>query len=137
MRTAYVAGRFFNSPVKSIPPKQAAYLLDIFHSIEVIQSSVAGQACEEFLKDGKIQDAVLRRILVAGEAAARLSLETCAKFPPSRFTRFRACVTGSCTITAMWTFRSFGRPSRTTCLRSSKSWSRSLPNAGTPERTTT
>ncbi len=33
------------------------------------------------IKDAKTQDAVLRRFLVAGEAAARLSPETCAKFP--------------------------------------------------------
>jgi uncharacterized protein with HEPN domain len=71
--------------VKSIPPKQAAYLLDILRSIEVIQSYVAGQTSEQFLKDGKTQDAVLRRILVAGEAAARLSPETCAEFPSIPF----------------------------------------------------
>jgi len=67
--------------VQSIPPKQAAYLLDIFHSIELIQSYVAGQTNEQLLKDGKKQDPVLRRILVAGEAAARLTPETCAEFP--------------------------------------------------------
>lgn len=81
MRTRSAAGRSFNPPVKSIPPKQAAYLLDIFRSVEVIRGYVAGQTSEQFLKDGKTQDAVLRRILVAGEAAARLTPETCAEFP--------------------------------------------------------
>ncbi len=85
MRTPFAGGRFFNPPVKSIPPKQAAYLLDIYRSIQVIQSYVAGQTSEEFLKDGKTQDAVLRRILVAGEAAARLTPETCALFPDVPF----------------------------------------------------
>jgi uncharacterized protein with HEPN domain len=41
----------------------------------------AGQTHEQFLKDIKTQDAVLRRFLVAGEAAARLAPETCAEFP--------------------------------------------------------
>ena len=67
--------------MKSIPPRQAAYLLDIFRSVKTIQSYVAGQTHEEFLADTKTQDAVLRRFLVAGEAAARLTPETCAEFP--------------------------------------------------------
>jgi uncharacterized protein with HEPN domain len=68
-----------------MPPKQVAYLLDIFRSIEAIQSYVAGQTHEDFLKDAKTQDAVLRRFLVAGEAAARLTPETCAEFPAIPF----------------------------------------------------
>jgi uncharacterized protein with HEPN domain len=67
--------------VKSIPLRQAAYLLDIFRSVGAIQSYAAGQTYEEFLKDTKTQDAVLRRFLVAGEAAARPSPETCSEFP--------------------------------------------------------
>ena len=62
-------------------PRQVAYLLDIFRSVEAIQSYVAGQTQEDFLKDAKTQDAVLRRFLVAGEAAARLTPET-PSFPP-------------------------------------------------------
>ena len=68
-----------------MPPRQVAYLLDIFRSIEAIQSYVAGQTHEDFLKDTKTQDAVLRRILVAGEAAARLTPETCAELPAIPF----------------------------------------------------
>jgi uncharacterized protein with HEPN domain len=64
-----------------MPPRQAAYLLDIFQSVEAIQSYVAGQTHERFLQDGKTQDAVLLRFLVAGEAAARLTPETCAELP--------------------------------------------------------
>jgi len=66
--------------VKSIPLRQAAYLLDIFRSGKAIQSYVAGQTHEQFLDDAETQDAVLRRFLVAGEAAARLTPETCAEF---------------------------------------------------------
>ena len=63
-----------------MPPRQAAYLLDIFKSVQAIQNYVAGQSREQFLNDAKTQDAVLRRFLVAGEAAARLDLATCAEF---------------------------------------------------------
>jgi uncharacterized protein with HEPN domain len=36
-----------------MPPRQAAYLLDIFQSVEAIQSYVAGQTHGRFLQDGK------------------------------------------------------------------------------------
>ena len=65
----------------SIPPRQVAYLLDILKSVQAIQSYIAGHSQEAFLKDAKTQDAVLRRFLVAGEAAAHLTPETCAEFP--------------------------------------------------------
>lgn len=67
--------------MKSFPSRQAAYLLDILRSVKTIQSYVAGLTLEQFLNDIKTQDAVLRRFLVAGEAAARLTPETCAEFP--------------------------------------------------------
>ncbi len=69
----------------SIPRRQVAYLLDIFKSVQAIQFYVAGQTAEEFLKDPKTQDAVLRRFLVAGEAATRLTPETRAEFPQIPF----------------------------------------------------
>jgi uncharacterized protein with HEPN domain len=73
-----------------MPPRQVAYLLDIFHAVETIQSYVSGQTHEEFLRDMKTQDAVLRRLLVAGEAAARLAPETCAIFPGIPFSKIVA-----------------------------------------------
>jgi hypothetical protein len=66
---------------KFMPPRQAAYLLDILRSLEVIQDYLAGQTREQFLGNVKTQDAVLRRRLVIGEAAARLTPESCAEFP--------------------------------------------------------
>jgi len=60
--------------------RQAAYLLDILHSTEAIQSYIEGYSREDFLRDPKTQDAVLRRLLVIGEAAARLTAETVARF---------------------------------------------------------
>ena len=69
----------------SLPPRQLACLVDIFNSAQAIQSYVAGQTREEFMKDSKTQDAVLRRFLVAGEAAARLTVETCNQLPSIPF----------------------------------------------------
>jgi len=53
----------------------------------MIQSYVAGQTHGQFLEDTRTQDAVLRRFLIAGEAAARLTPETCAEFPAIPFHR--------------------------------------------------
>jgi uncharacterized protein with HEPN domain len=68
-----------------MPPRQVAYLLDIFQPVEVIRNYLAGLTHEQFLKDIKTQDAVLRRFLVAGEAAAHLAPEICAEFPSIPF----------------------------------------------------
>jgi len=53
--------------------------------VQAIQSYVTGQTHQQFLDDTKTQDAVLRRFLVAGEAAARLTPDTCAEFPTIPF----------------------------------------------------
>lgn len=66
-------------------PRQAAYLLDILHSVQAITNYTAGYGPEQFLRDSKTQDAVLRRLLVAGEAAARLTQETRDQFPEIPF----------------------------------------------------
>ncbi len=60
--------------------RQRAYLLDILNSAEVIAEYVSGHTLEQFLGDAKTQDAVLRRLLVIGEAAAQLNPETKALF---------------------------------------------------------
>jgi uncharacterized protein with HEPN domain len=60
--------------------RQRAYLLDILHSAEIVEDYIAGYSPELFLEDVRTQDAVLRRLLVIGEAAARLSDETKAAF---------------------------------------------------------
>lgn len=70
-----------------MPPRQVAYLLDIFRSVQAIQEYLGGYSHQEFLQDAKTQDAVLRRLLVVGEAAARLTPETCVAFPNIPFPR--------------------------------------------------
>jgi uncharacterized protein with HEPN domain len=61
-----------------MPDTRAAYLLDILNSADAIGRYVAECDREGFLRDPKTQDAVLRRLMVIGEAAARLTEETCA-----------------------------------------------------------
>lgn len=49
------------------------YLSDILEASERIEAYLAGQPLEAFLQDRMRQDAVLYRLAVIGEAAARLS----------------------------------------------------------------
>ena len=58
-----------------------AYLLDIFESARLSVSYVVGKTKEEFLVDTLLQDAVLRRLAVIGEAARRTSAATQARLP--------------------------------------------------------
>lgn len=60
--------------------RQVAYLLDILRSAEAVQGYIEGYSREDFLEDQKTQDAVLRRLLVIGEAAARITPETEVRF---------------------------------------------------------
>jgi uncharacterized protein with HEPN domain len=60
--------------------RQAAYLLDILNSADAITHYLRECDREGFLQDAKTQDAVLRRLMVIGEAAARLTEETCSRF---------------------------------------------------------
>jgi len=48
------------------------YLEDIHESLRVIQDYVKGMTEDEFEASLKTQDAVIRRLLIMGEAAARL-----------------------------------------------------------------
>jgi uncharacterized protein with HEPN domain len=60
--------------------RQRAYLLDILRSAEAIAGYISEYTLESFMNDTRTQDAVLRRLLVIGEAATRLSAETRAEF---------------------------------------------------------
>jgi uncharacterized protein with HEPN domain len=50
--------------------EQAAFLLDILQSARAILQYVSGYTEESFDAGGRTQDAVLRRLLVIGEAAS-------------------------------------------------------------------
>lgn len=56
-------------------PRHRALLLDILHSAEAIEEYIAGYDVESFMRDPRTQDAVLRRLMVIGEAASRLTPE--------------------------------------------------------------
>jgi uncharacterized protein with HEPN domain len=60
--------------------RQHAYLLDILRSAEAIEEYISGYTRDRFLEDARTQDAVLRRLLVIGKAAARLTPETRTEF---------------------------------------------------------
>lgn len=49
------------------------YLLDILTSSRMIRSYVGDATRQEFLTDTKLQDSVIRRIEIIGEAAGRVS----------------------------------------------------------------
>ena len=53
--------------------RDSAYLLDIFTSARLIRSYVEGIGLDEFLTNIQLQDSVIRRIEIIGEAAGRIS----------------------------------------------------------------
>ena len=55
--------------------RDGAYLLDIVESARLALSYVEGIDEEDFLEDRQLQDSVVRRLEIIGEAAGRLSDE--------------------------------------------------------------
>jgi uncharacterized protein with HEPN domain len=58
-----------------------AYLLDILNSAWTILEYMKGKEKDEFSKDSLLQDAVIRRLEIIGEASSRISAETQAQYP--------------------------------------------------------
>jgi uncharacterized protein with HEPN domain len=67
--------------MSSTPLRQTAYLIDILNSARAIQEYLVGYDRDRFLHDGRTQDAVLRRLLIIGEACARLTSDTRTELP--------------------------------------------------------
>jgi uncharacterized protein with HEPN domain len=61
--------------------RDEVYLLDILEAARLALEYVRGKAREEFLADVQLQDAVIRRLAIIGEAARRVSDETRAAIP--------------------------------------------------------
>lgn len=61
--------------------REAAYLRDIQASARLAVSYLQGVGLESFLGDVRLQDAVIRRIEIIGEAARRVPEETRAAYP--------------------------------------------------------
>lgn len=56
--------------------RDQAYLLDILKAAELAMAYVKGVSEERFIADTQLQDSVIRRIEILGEAARRVSPET-------------------------------------------------------------
>jgi len=61
--------------------RDESYLLDILESARLVLQYVSDNTLDEFLDDVKSQDAVVRRFILIGEAARRISPETRDRYP--------------------------------------------------------
>ena len=61
--------------------RDAVHLLDILDSARKIKTYIEGVARDEFLCDTRLQDSIVRRLEIIGEAAARVSAESREKYP--------------------------------------------------------
>jgi uncharacterized protein with HEPN domain len=57
------------------------YLIDILEAARLAMEYVRGKTREEFLNDVQVQDAVMRRLAIIGEAARRVSEATRQNMP--------------------------------------------------------
>lgn len=60
---------------------ERAYLFDIIDSARMATDYVRGRTFEQFLEDTQLQDAVLRRLAIVGEAVRCIATETRDKLP--------------------------------------------------------
>ena len=58
-----------------------AYLVDILESARTAMEYMSGKSWDKFSKDSLVQDAVVRRLEIIGEAAGRVSVATQKKYP--------------------------------------------------------
>lgn len=56
--------------------RDQGYLLDVLNSAELILEYVAERSLHEFKEDIQLQDSVIRRFMIMGEASQRVSNET-------------------------------------------------------------
>ena len=61
--------------------RDAVHLLDILDSARKIKTYIEGVARDEFLCDTRLQDSIVRRLEIIGEAAGRVSAESREKYP--------------------------------------------------------
>ncbi len=61
--------------------RDVVHLLDILDSARKIRTYIEGAARDEFLCDTRLQDSVVRRLEIIGEAAGRVSTEFRQKHP--------------------------------------------------------
>lgn len=61
--------------------RDQSYLLDILEAARLVVSYVTGVSEEKFMSNTQLQDSVIRRIEIIGEAARRISPATQALYP--------------------------------------------------------
>ncbi len=69
--------------------RDSEYLLDILSSARMIRTYIEGVVMDEFLRDTKLQDSVIRRLEIIGEAAGRVSPEFQEKHPEVPWSEMR------------------------------------------------
>lgn len=69
--------------------RDSGYLLDILSSARTIQSYIEGVVLDEFLRDTKLQDSVIRRLEIIGEAAGRVSAQFREEHPQIPWSKMR------------------------------------------------
>ncbi len=69
--------------------RDSVYLLDIVSSAQMIRSYLEGVVLDEFLRDTKLQDSVIRRLEIIGEAAGRVSAQFREKHPEIPWSEMR------------------------------------------------
>ena len=57
------------------------FISDLLESINKIEEYTEDISCEQFMKDARTQDAVIRRLEIIGEAARRVSQDTRDAYP--------------------------------------------------------
>jgi len=62
-------------------PRDLQSLLDLLESARLVQQYILDRELDEFLEDVQLQDSVLRRLEIIGEAARRLSSDTRERLP--------------------------------------------------------
>ena len=69
--------------------RDPVYLLDILRSARAIRSYVEGVSRDDFLENPQLQDSVIRRIEIMGEASGRLSAAFREEHPEIPWARIR------------------------------------------------
>ncbi|MFA4923478.1 MAG: HepT-like ribonuclease domain-containing protein [Ignavibacteriaceae bacterium] len=61
--------------------RDESYLLDVFESSKIILSYLDQKTSEDFLEDIQLQDSIIRRLEIIGEATSRISIKTQNLYP--------------------------------------------------------
>ena len=100
---------------------------EMIDAAEQARQLAVGVSATDLERDRQRRDALLWNFTVLGEAAARLSDGTRARFRTFSGSSLRGCATGSCTATGRSTLRSCTRPRPNSCRSSSATCVRYSP----------